>query len=179
MLAITGAITSAIGAFYGAKSKQYELRSAASSMDFEATMADMNARAAEQDAQMVLEAGQHQAALRGLETAQTKGAQRASTAAAGIQGGVGSAAETMATTQLAHEIDTWTINVNSVRAAGERRMESVNLRNRAALSRVSANNLRRSARTIKPWVAGATDLLGGASMVSNQWLVGSESRRRA
>ena len=52
-----GMLLQAIGTYYGVRSQQLSLRSSAMSAEFDATMADLNARQAEAQANDVLRAG--------------------------------------------------------------------------------------------------------------------------
>jgi hypothetical protein len=169
ILGIFGAITGAIGSFYSAKSQQSQLKSGALTAEYEASIANLNARSAELDAQTAIEAGQREAGRRSLLAGQEEGATRARIGASGTQLGVGSAAEVTASEELSNQIDALTINVNAARAAGQARMRAVSYGNQAALDRVSATNMRRTARSINPWMAAGTSLLGGASQVASQW----------
>jgi hypothetical protein len=170
VLGIGGALTSAVGAYYSVLGQRYQLRSQALSRDFEASIAGFNARAAERDAQALIQAGQQRKGLSTLRFGQLKAASRTRTAAAGVQAGVGSAAEVQASIEAVKEIDSLTIELNAVRAAGAARTRAVDFRNRALFARVSAANARRSAGALSPGLAAATSLLGGAGRVSSQFL---------
>ena len=50
IMGVAGAASSAIGAFYAVESQRYRLRSEASSLEFEGSIADLNASNAERDA---------------------------------------------------------------------------------------------------------------------------------
>ncbi len=169
ILSIAGALTGALGAFYSAKADQYRLRSQALDLEFESSIANINARQAELDAESIFEAGAREKALRTLQFGQVKGAARASQAARGIQAGVGSAAEVQASIDFARELDAFTIDANTVRAAGEARRRAVDQRNAALLSRVSAQNIRSAAGSISPGLAAAGSLLGSAPLVASQF----------
>mgnify|MGYP003132139393 CR=1 FL=1 len=171
---VAGVLTSAIGAFYSIKSAQYQAKSQAMNLEFQATMADMNARAAENDAQNILRAGQQQAGQVGLQYRQLKSATRARRGGAGIQSGVGSAAEIDASIDYAKETDIISINMNTVRAAKGRRMQGVGMQTQASMGRLSASNMLASARSMNPGLAGFTSLLGGATGVASTW---AQSRR--
>lgn len=180
ILAIVGAASTAIGSFYEAKSAQYKLKSEALSLEYQQSVSNMNARAAEEQAQQILEAGQKQIGQYTMRAGAEKASQEASLAARGIQAGVGSAAEHVASSDIIKEIDTMTINVNAVRAANAARMQAVNYRNQGAFAGLSARSARSSARTINPGAtgfhAGASYLLGTARQVSGRWDHYSSSR---
>ena len=168
-LSIIGAGASAIGSFYEAKSAQYKLKSEALDLEYQQAVSNMNARAAEVQAQQILEAGQKQIGQYTMRAGAEKASQEASLAARGIQAGVGSAAEQVASSDIIKEIDTMTINVNAVRAANAARMQATNYRNQAAFAGMNARNARSSARTINPGASVMTSLLGSASQVAGQW----------
>jgi hypothetical protein len=169
ILGIFGAVTGAIGSFYSAKSQQNNLKSQALTAEYEAGIAGLNARSSELDAQAALSAGQREAARIGLRAGQEEGAMRASIGASGTQAGVGSAAEELASAELMKQVDMLTSDVNAVRAAGAARMRGVGYLNEAAMDRTSANNLRRSARSINPYVAAGTSLLGSGGQLASTW----------
>jgi hypothetical protein len=104
-----------------------------------------------------------------MRAGNVKGAARASMAARGIQAGVGSAADVIATTDLIKEVDVNTINARSVQAAEAQRMQKVNLENQAMMSGVSADNARMGASTISPFMSTSGSLLGSASTVATAY----------
>lgn len=177
LLSIGGALMSSIGAFYAAKSQQTQFKSQALSLEFEQSMAALNALQAEQDAQATLRAGQQEIGQLGLRSAQERGSVRASQGASGVQAGVGNAAEVQASMRLAQEMDALTINANAIRAAGARRTQATNARNEGLLAGVSARNLRGSARSINPYMAANASLLSNAGTVASQWI--SDRRQTA
>lgn len=165
---IGGAFLGAVGTYYEAKARQSELKSQALSMDFEQSMAAINARRMEVEAESILQAGRQQVGLSGLQWAQTRGANRARTGARGVQAGVGSAAEVTASIDYAAEVDKLTISANAVRAAGNARMGAVDQRNRGLLAGVSASNLRMTARGINPLSMAHTSLLASSGSALRQ-----------
>lgn len=155
VLQIGGAATSAAGSYYGAKSQQ-------SSLNFQAQLADINARMAEQTAQSELSRGQKQVASLTLKAGQLKSKQRANMAANGVDLGVGSAAEVQASTDIMKEIDKNTIEANSVRSAWGYRTQAANFKNDALIKRASASS-------IDPFGSATTSLLGSASSISRSY----------
>lgn len=168
-MSVAGMLMGAVGSFYDAQSQQNAMRSQALSADFEASIAHQNAKAAELDAEAILEAGQHERALLGLQAAQRRGDRAAEAAASGLQAGVGSAAEVDASNEFAYQLDRMTARANTIRAAGAARTQAQDARNQAELARLSGRNLRRNAGSISPGLAAATSLLSGAGRVSSQW----------
>lgn len=164
---IGGAITQEIANYYSAKQAQYEAKSRASSMRFQADMANISASMAQEDAASILEAGQQQKAQlamrAGLEMAQELTRQ----GARGIQIGVGSAAETQASLDLVKEIDLYNIDTNALRQAQAKRMQAVNLRAQGMMGRVSAENMEAMARS----ESSTATLLSGASRVGSEFML--------
>lgn len=169
MLSIFGALNSALGSFYSAKSQQYQLKGAAMNADFQQSMANLNARTAEKQAQMVMEAGQREAARYSLQAGAAKSSAMAGQAARGIQAGVGSAAEAVASADAIKQSDLWTIDVNTAREAAATRMQKVNFQTQGAMAGASAANMRASARSINPYMQAGTTLLGGAAAFATQY----------
>ena len=164
---IGGAVTQEIASYYQAKQAQYEAKSKASSMRFQADMADISASMAMEDAASILEAGQQQKAQltmrAGLEMAQELTRQ----GARGVRIGAGSAAETQASLDLVKEIDAYNIDTNALRQSQARRMQAVNLRAQGRMGRVSAYNLEQMAR---PAELGTT-LLSGAARIGSEYML--------
>jgi hypothetical protein len=150
-----GAASSAVGAYYGAKSQKQ-------SLEFQANMADINARMSESAAQSTLLTGQREEQRSQIATANLKGSQRASLAANGVDLGEGSAANILTTTDVMGEIDANTIQANAVRSAWGYRTQGVNQSNQALMSRASAG-------AINPGQAAATSLMGSAGSVAASW----------
>lgn len=167
IISIAGIIGQVAGAYYGAKTQQYQLESQAMNLEFQKDIAGINARQAEFTAQGILRAGEQQAGALTLKYGKAKGAQRAAMAANGGVIGEGSNAEIEATNELMKEIDVYTINANTVRAAENSRTQGQNYKTQAAMYGVSANNMRYSAQTIDPLAATSTTLLTGATSYMN------------
>ena len=167
---IAGAGLQAIGNYYAAQSQKSQLKSQALAADFQQSMSALNARAAEEEAQAITEAGNREQSRIAAQYGQVKAGERAATAARGIKAGVGSAAEVQASIELAKQIDVFTVNSNAVRAANAARTQATNERNRSLLAGTSAANLRDTAGSIDPYAAVAGSLLGSASGISSQYL---------
>jgi hypothetical protein len=169
IFAVGGAIQGAIGSYFNAKSQQLQLESQASSLEFQADMSRLNAVQAEFTAQQIMRAGNLKQGQVSLRAGKIKSSQRASMAARGIDLGVGSAVETIATTDLMKEIDMLTVNAETVRSAEAARLQRQNYLTQGALQDVSASNLSASASTISPGMAATTSLLGSAGSVATAW----------
>lgn len=167
---IGGAAVSAIGSFFAAESAKSEYKSQKLSAEFAESMSAINASAAERDAQALIQSGNRQVSLLGLQYAQEKAAQRTSTAAAGVVVGTGSSAEALASTELAKKIDAFELNLGTVSRASRVRAEAADSHSRSLLAGVSARNFGRSARTISPVSGAAASLLSSAGSVASQWV---------
>lgn len=168
-LQIGGAVTSAIGAFSAADLGRESLKSQALSMEFEASMSAINARAAEKDAAAILEAGQQETLMLDLGNAARKAADKASFASRGVAVGAGSAAEIAASSEFAHQLDRRSIRLNAVRAANDARVNATNQRIQGSIASVSARNLRATARSINPWMSASGGLLSGVGAAASAY----------
>lgn len=168
-MSMAGALNSAIGSFYSAKSQQYQLRSQALNAEFQAGMDSINARSQEIEAQSILRSGQQAIGMATMRAGQEQAARKASLGARGIAAGVGSTKEVAASAEYVKQLDVFAINTNAVQAAEARRMQAVNFRNQAAMSRMSANNLRSGASSISPNASAFGSLLGSAGSVASNW----------
>jgi hypothetical protein len=169
IFAVAGAVQGAIGSYFNAKSQALQLESQSSSLAFQADMSRLNAVQAEFTAQQIMRAGNLKQGQVSLRAGKIKSSQRASLAARGIDLGVGSAVETIATTDLMKEIDMLTVNSETVRSAEAARLQRQNYLTQAAIQDVSAENVMASSRTISPTMAATSSLLGSASTVANAW----------
>lgn len=142
---IAGGVTAAIGALASVRSEQNAAKSQELSLQFDASMSALNARAAEREAQTTILAGEREAGATQLQAAAAKSASRADAAARGVLVGAGSAADLEASIEFAKESDVMAIRVNAAQAAGAARTRGVNASNTALLDSVSGRNIRRNA----------------------------------
>lgn len=161
-LSLGGAATSAIGAYSTASSQRTQYLS-------QADMAEVNARIAERGAQQELRRGEQEVGMLTLQAGQLKGRQRAVMAANGIDLSVGSAQETLDTTDLYKNVDVTTATVNAINSAWGRRSEATNYRMQALMARTNA-------KTANPWGSAFTSLLGSAGNVAKSWYAYSQTR---
>lgn len=162
-LQAAGAGLSAVNAFYAAKSAKYQSRSQALDLEFQSTIAGMNARQAEQQAQSLLYAGNQEIAARTMQYAQAASSEKARQGASGATVGVGSAAELNRSIEYAKDVDRYTISANSVRAANAARMQRTNLLSQQRMLGVQAGNVRRLASASSAGGAAFTTLLGASA----------------
>lgn len=154
-LDIAGMLTGAIGGFYSAKAQR-------SSLQFQADIAEINARIAELGAQQELIRGEKEVGRLTLRAGQLKGRQRVALAANGVDLGEGTAAEVQASADLMKELDRQTIETNAVMAAWGHRTQAAGMRSDAAMRRVTASG-------ISPFGSAMGTLLGGAGRVAGKW----------
>jgi len=169
IMSIFGAANSAIGTFYQAKSAQNQLKSQALNQQFQSEMSAINAKSAEFGAQQSLLSSERQIGRYTMAAGQAKSSAKASMAARGIQGGVGSAAEVVGSMDLIKEIDRMTMSANSVRQAEAIRNQAMNYRNQSVMSGLSADNLNTTAGTISPGFGMSTSLLTSAADIGQNW----------
>ncbi len=169
MVSMFGAATSAVGAYYAAKTQQYQMKSQASSLQFQSSMDTINARQAEMSAQTILEQGKTQVQQYTMRAGQEQASQTTATAARGVDLSSGSAIAQRASNELVKDMDVYTIDANATRAAWAQRTTATNYSNEALLARTGAVNLLASAKTVSPFAAATTSLLGGASQIASQW----------
>jgi hypothetical protein len=150
-----GLASSVIGAYYSGASQRESLR-------FQADMAAINARIAEQSAQTALLQGQRQEQASRLRGAQVKSSQRAAMAANGIDLSEGSAQNVLNTTDYFNEMDANTLAANATRSAWGYRTQATNYMNDALSKRSSAD-------AISPAMGAASSLLTGGSQVADKW----------
>jgi hypothetical protein len=168
-LMIGGIAAQAISAYYGVKAAKAQADQQAQNLEFASQMANLNARVAERGAQNMLRAGQWEKGQTGLRYGQVKESVRASQAAAGIQGGVGSAAEVLGSIEMSKRIDQLTISRNAVRSANAAFRGVTGIRNAGRMALASAGSVRAMSGSMSPYLAGATSLLGGGFRASQAW----------
>lgn len=161
---ITGGFLNAIGAGFAAMAQKEQQKSQALSADLQQSMANRNARQAEVDAQAILVAGREAVGQLTAQRGQERASMKVGAAARGVTGS--SVEEMLASQDIIKEIDAMTINRNTVRAAGQARMQAVNSRNEGLMAGVSAGNLRRTARSINPLVAFNSAAMQGAGQLA-------------
>jgi hypothetical protein len=150
----------------GGVSSAFAARNAASaqkkSLEYNATVAEQNARVVEWRAQDAVVRGQKAVAAQGLRTRQMSGRQRAGLAARGIALDEGSALNILADTDFMASIDAAQIADNSAMEVWALRREGQNFLTQATLDRASA-------RQISPNRAMIGSLIGSAGNVANTW----------
>lgn len=150
-----GAGMGALGALLGAIGQGQGLR-------MQAEVAGINATTSERAAQAAMLAGQREQQRSMLATANLKSTQQASFAGHGIDLGEGSAARTLASTDVLGKIDADTIAANAVRSAWGYRTQGTSYRNEALTKNSTAG-------AVSPVLAAGTSLLSSATGVASNW----------
>jgi hypothetical protein len=169
IMQVMGAVNSAIGTYYAAKTAQYQEKSQASSFAFQSDMASINASREEMTAESIEESGKSQIASYTMQAGQQKAGATASMAARGISLGVGSAADVSASIDIEKDLNVMAINSNTVRQAWGAREQGTNYANESLLDRTSSVNALRSASSISPAGNTVNSLLGSATQIAGQW----------
>lgn len=169
LLAGFGAVSSAIGTYYSAESQKTQLKMQAQNQRFASQIAAINAQRSEFEANQALRAGAQEIGRYGMTAEYQKAASITSMAARGIQGGIGSAAEVVASHDLIKQIDMITMNTNRLRQAETIRNQQLNYINEAVMAGTSASNLLATAGTISPIVGVSTSLMTSASSIASSW----------
>lgn len=158
----TFATMSAVGTGLSAYGMYQQGQSAKAQANYNAQVADNNAKVAEYaalDAQM---RGDQEAMKARREGDQLKGAQRATMAARGLDLGQGTPLSLLDETDLFSQADQETIRNNAKREAWSIRNQKANYQSEATLQRMTA-------RSINPGLNATTSLLSGAGSVGAQW----------
>lgn len=147
---VFGQLAGAYANFAAVRMAKLETKAQASTFGHRARMLELDRRAAARRAESLLEQGASEIANVTLEGGQRRAAIEASTAARGVEAGVGSAAEVQASEKLIQDIDVYNINLARVKAANAARAGAVAAANEGRFARASGINLRRSARAAAP-----------------------------
>lgn len=166
-LGIASSLSSIVGTYYGLKAQQNAMKMEAANAEFAANQANIASRAAERDADLIIRAGQQEAAYRGAQEAMDVASTRAQAGASGLDVATGSNAEHQRAIRLAAEVDKRTIRTNAERRAAAMRESGANMRAGSLLGRASAANIRATAGSISP-AAGAI----GAGLSQTGSLIG-------
>lgn len=151
----TGLGLSVIGSYYAAENNK-------NTLNFQASMDEINARLSEKGAQSVLLQGERQEQGVRLNTAKIKSSQRVAMAANGITLDSGTAVNNLTSTDVMGELDAINVQTNALSAAWGYRTQSVNQQNAANMKRTAASN-------INPFQDAFVSALSGAGRVAPQW----------
>jgi len=168
-LAIASVGISTVGAYYGAISRQYALKSQASSLGFASDMSRLNARTEEFRAQDILRSGALEKGRVTMASGRYRDAIALRQASSGTTIGSGSNAEVMASVEILRQIESIAVDGNTIRQAMAARSRAQDFRTQAALQNVVRLNLLDSAKSVDPYLAAGSTLLGGASQLLAGW----------
>lgn len=154
-LGAAGQVSNTISSYYGAKSQKM-------SLEYEAALAEINAKVSESNARASLLAGEREQQAFQLATAQLKSTQKTALAGGGIDLTSDTAADLLTSTDYMGEMDANAIKANALREAWGHRMEATGLRGQAAYSRASAS-------AINPAMSAATTFISGASQLGSSY----------
>lgn len=154
-----GAGASAIGAIG-------QSEAASSAANYQAQVARNNQMIADQNAQFALEQGQQQQTAKQQQTAQQISAERAETAASGIDPNNGSAARIQGSTAALGKLDADTIANNAARTAWGYRNQGASFGAEAGLLQSQASSAAAGGA-----LGAFSSIIGGASSVANKWKI--------
>ncbi len=169
ILSIFGMLNSAIGTFYAIDAQKGVLRSQESAFGHQQAISQVNARAAEDQAVGIQQAGESAVAAHSMQAEAQKSANRASQAASGIALGSGSAAEVEASADIINQIDQFNIEANVARSVAAARTQRQNVLNQGAMAGVSAENAAASRGSINQFTGVSTSLLSDATTLAREW----------
>jgi len=152
--------STAIGAFGAIQ----QGNAAAEASRYNAKVAEMNATMSERRARDALDRGAREEQQKRAEVAQLQGRQRAAMGANGVDLTFGSPLDTIVDTAVLGELDALTIRRNAANESYDQKVNAVNGRADASLSRMNAD-----ASQTGGYLAAAGTLLGGASSAYSQY----------
>jgi len=164
-----GAVNQAIGAFYGARSQKLSMKAQASSLEYQQRMSQLNQRIVAREAIETFQQAQKAIGQATAQMGRTKQQAQASMAARGLQGGVGSAAEVMASLEYDKQLTAMSMNAQAVRQRESMMTQRVDIQNQGRRAGVQASALRMAGKAIMPGQALMASLLGSAGQMAANW----------
>lgn len=155
ILQLVNAGNDALTSFFGAKQQRQDL-------SFQANMAEINANLYDLKAKDAMQQGRFAEQQYKMKAAQEKGQTRTSAASRGLDLSSGSVVNDLTGQDYIAEMDTNTIQANTIKSAFGYKTEAQNQRSQA-------NMMRTSAKSISPTMAAFNSLLGGATNVASSW----------
>ncbi|MBI5900849.1 MAG: hypothetical protein HZB40_16710 [Rhodocyclales bacterium] len=140
-----------------------------SAYEYQSQVARNNAIIAEQNARLAQEQGAQDEQNQRLKVASFYSDQRAQLAANGIDLGVGSAADLLATTKFMGEHDALTIRDNAARRAWAYRAQSQDFTSDASFKSAAGSNINPFMAGASSFMTGAGSMLTSAGGVANKW----------
>ena len=174
--AAAGAIVGVIGVIGQSIAGKENLKAQARTIQHEAFLANLNARAKEREESAAKDQGRLEIAQVTSQAGQIKakqetsaGARAAALTAHGVVIGEGSAGEVTATTDIAKEVEMLAINRSSIERSLAIGRQALSLRGGSLLDRISAGNLRRSASNIQPGISGGAQFISSMGQFAGQY----------
>ena len=169
LLASVGtAVSGVIDSYFSTATAKENLKAQADAYEFKAQIADINAKGAKTQMYHAYEKGEIEAANYGLRAQQTIGSTRARQGASGVKIGVGSSGEITASQKWSAERDIWSLSMNTLSQAQSFRQKAVEYGMEAQANRLSAANVRSTAKSLSPGMAALTaGIRGIASILSD------------
>lgn len=164
-----GAVNQAIGAFYGARSQKLSMKAQASSLEYQQRMSQLNQRIVAREAIEMFQQAQKAIGQATAQMGRTKQQAQASMAARGLQGGVGSTAEVMASLEYDKQLTAMSMNAQAVRQRESMMTQRVDIQNQGLMAGVQASALRMAGKAIMPGQALMASLLGSAGQMAANW----------
>jgi hypothetical protein len=140
----------------GAAGQIQQSKATAAASNYNAQIAEMNAKISDKQAKDALERGKQEEQQKRMQTAQLAGRQRAAMAANGVDLTFGSPLDTIIDTAKMGEIDALNIRTNAHREAYAYNMQATNQRAGATLDRMEG------------YLSAGGTILGGAGSAYNQ-----------
>lgn len=159
-LAVVGLVGGAISAA-GAVQSGYAKSEAAA---YQSQVAANNAKIAQQDATLDIQAGETAAVNRGLKTRAMVGQEKAAQGASGIDVNSGSAADVRAGTEELGMLDALTIRSDAAKRAYAKEVEATSDTAQSQLAKAESDQ-----DVTAGWISGAGTLLSSASSVGSSW----------
>lgn len=158
-------IALAIGStLLGAAGAVQQGQAASAANKYNAQVQDMNATMADRRAKDAIERGAQEEQRKRNQVAQIKGQQQAAMAANGVDLTFGSPLDTLTDTAVMGELDALTIRTNANREAYDYKVDAVNKRSGATMSRMSAK-----AASTGGYLDALGTVLGGAGKAYGQY----------
>lgn len=157
VLGVIGGVVNAVGAIQQGKAQ-------AAQATYQAQVARNNAIIAKQNAAYEIEAGKVEEQTQRLKTNLTIGETKAIQGASGLEVGVGSAEDVVASTATIGELDALTIRANAARRTYSYETESTNYTAQGSLYDMEAVAAKKAAA-----IGAFGSILGGISSVAGKW----------
>ena len=167
--AAAGALVGVIGVIGQSIAGKENLKAQARTIQHEAFLANLNARAKEREVSAAKDQGRLNIAQVSSQAGQIKGKQDTNAAARGVVIREGSAGEVTATTDIAKEVEMLAINRSSIERSLAIGRQALSLRGGSLLDRISAGNLRRSASNIQPGISGGAQFISSMGQFAGQY----------